>query len=86
MDKNVKSITWSAKSPDLNIIENVWGLLARQVYANGRQFSTVGNLRQRVVECWDRLHMDQEYGEKLFRSIPGRLTQVLEKKGGKTSY
>ena len=42
--KNVKLLDWPAKSPDLNIIENVWGLLARRVYAHGRQFDKLEDL------------------------------------------
>ena len=31
-------LDWSAKSPVFNPIENVWGLLAREVYKNGTQY------------------------------------------------
>eukprot|EP00644_Phytophthora_capsici_P019735 jgi/Phyca11/132956/e_gw1.278.8.1 len=41
---NVTPMTWSAKSPDLNPIENLWGVLARAVYADGRQFQTRDSL------------------------------------------
>jgi hypothetical protein len=31
---------WPAKSHDFKPIENIWGILARAVYRNGRQFET----------------------------------------------
>ncbi|KAG3217115.1 hypothetical protein PC129_g12031 [Phytophthora cactorum] len=43
-EENVTVMEWPAKSPDLNPIENMWGVLARAVYANGRQFETRGSL------------------------------------------
>ncbi|CDF38189.1 unnamed protein product [Chondrus crispus] len=82
--KNVKLLGWPAKSPDLNIIENVWGLLARRVYGHGRQFSNLEDLADRILDCWSSI--SEEYLNKLYESIPRRLVEVLEKKGGPTKY
>lgn len=39
-----------AFSTELNHFENIWGSLARMVYANGRQFNNVYELEKAVVE------------------------------------
>ncbi|CDF35190.1 unnamed protein product [Chondrus crispus] len=82
--KNVKWLGWLAKSPDLNIIEIVWGLLARRVYRHGRQFCNLKDLADRIIDCWSS--SSEEYLNKLYESIPRRLVEVLEKKGGRTKY
>ena len=82
--KNVKLLEWPAKSPDLNIIENVWGLLARRVYGHGRQFDTLEDLADKIIDCWDSI--TDQYLNKLYDSIPRRLVEVLEKNGGPSSY
>lgn len=43
---------WPSKSPDMNIIENVWGLLAREVYKNGRQYNNKGELSEAITAAW----------------------------------
>ena len=43
-DKNVTVLDLPAKSPDLNPRENLWGILSKQVYIQGRQFETKESL------------------------------------------
>jgi len=38
--ENLKVLEWPPYSPDLNIIENVWGWLAGKVYEGGKQYAT----------------------------------------------
>ncbi|ETV75814.1 hypothetical protein H257_10180 [Aphanomyces astaci] len=54
-EQNVPLLSWPSLSPDLNPIENVWGYLVRKVYANGRQFSTVTELKSEILRPWDAI-------------------------------
>ncbi|KAH9166531.1 hypothetical protein AeNC1_018319, partial [Aphanomyces euteiches] len=54
----VEALKWPAKSPDLNPIENLWGIMSRKVYANGRrQFSKKADLVACVKQVWDEIDL-----------------------------
>lgn len=80
----VKVMTWPAVSPDLNPIENVWGIMAQEVYKHGRKFRNKDELRQTVHQCWDRLEMNTL--DKLNESMRDRCIEVLRKNGRATKY
>ena len=51
---NIPCLKWPSKSPNLNPIENLWGILVRDVYDNGRrQFLTKDHLRLEIVTAWN---------------------------------
>ena len=60
-------------SPDLNPIENIWRLMARDIYAGGKQFSNVYELKTAIQKSWDNI--DKEIIKKLVNS---KLTVYLK--------
>ncbi|GMF36073.1 unnamed protein product [Phytophthora fragariaefolia] len=84
-EQEVMVMKWPARSPDLNPIENLWAILSRTVYDNGKkQYSSVSELREAVLAAWESV--DQATLATLVDSMPKRLVEVLEKKGGKAHY
>ena len=73
-NKNVTVLQWPAKSPDLNIIENVWGHLSRVLY----------ELESAIFRHWATI--PKTYIKKLYDSIPSRIFEVINKPGGFTKY
>ena len=43
---------WSRLSPDLNPIENVWGILRHCVYANSKQYFLVDKIKSATEIEW----------------------------------
>lgn len=75
---------WPALSPDLNPIENVWGVMARDLYAGNKQYATLPELEAAVMQSWSRI------GDNLFRtlsdSVSDRAVQVLRANGGSIDF
>ena len=68
-------LDWPARSLDLNIIENVWGIVARDVYENARQLDTAKQLREAIEAAWSRLTVDRI--KKLYASCHFRMISVI---------
>jgi transposase len=80
----VSVMDWPACSPDLNPIENVWGLLVRRVYANQRQFQTTEDLKSAILQAWKELSMQTL--QNLTASMQNRFFTVINRNGGHTDY
>ena len=74
--------SWPANSPDLNPIENVWGLMKDAV--EKKKPKTAVELEVIVREVWDNLSLP--YCKTLIRSMPSRIQQCITLKGEKTRY
>lgn len=81
---NITQLPWVSHSPDLNITENIFGMLSREVYEDCRHYTTVEELRDAILTAWHNI--GQETIRKLFDSIPERIFELIEKNGGSTHY
>lgn len=83
-EQNVNLLNWPPYSPDLNIMENVWGWLARKVYEGGKQYDSKEALKDAIKEAWRSISLN--YLSSLYRSMPNRIFEVISNKGGSTHY
>ncbi len=75
----VRVLAWPPFSPDLSIIENVWGEVKRIV--KGKRALTTGQIEHQTRLAWRKVTSDRRYVAALFGSIPSRLQEVLDRKG-----
>lgn len=80
----VQRFNWPAKSPDLNIIENVWSELGQGWKPIQRERKE--GLCRRVFAAWEELRTRPEYTETLVESMPRRMRSVLDSQGHPINY
>lgn len=78
-DRGIDLLDWPARSPDLNPIENLWGIMARRVYHGQRHFSTVQELEVAIRQVWREINI--ELLESLINSMPSRVFKVIQRNG-----
>ena len=70
--------------PDLNIIENVWQRLKRELQNDATCIATVNDLKARIRHLWENLPVN--YVQSLYYSIPQHIKAVLKNNGNVRKY
>ena len=65
-------------------MKNVWNLLVRAVYANGKQYASVSELKAAIIYHWNEI--DQNTLKSLVRSMPDRVFTLISKSDAYTGY
>ncbi len=78
----VTVLDWPANSPDLNPIENLWGIVKRKM--RDTRPNNADELKATVKETWASIPPQQCH--KLITSMPRRIEAVIKAKGAPTKY
>jgi hypothetical protein len=81
---SVHALNWQACYPDLNPKENIWAVLVRENYANGRQFCSISDLKSAIMEAWETI--DSRIIKNLSDSVQNRLFELVQIGGAMASY
>lgn len=79
-----KLLEWPSLSPDLNPIENLWGMLTRKVYEGGKQYNTVQELKGVITDIWNNI--PQVTLANLSMSMKNRIYDLILAKGAIINY
>lgn len=82
--RGIKVMDWPACSPDLNPIENLWSVLARNVYKDAKVYGTTVELSAALKTEWARISPDVI--QSLIGSMPRRCIEVLKRNGKSIPY
>ncbi|GBL82538.1 Transposable element Tc3 transposase [Araneus ventricosus] len=74
--KNVTVLEWPLMRPDLNPIENVWGIMSWKVYENGGQFYSVNALKTAIESAW--YNLEPEILQTLIMSMEKHVYVILK--------
>lgn len=78
---NIQTIQWPSRSPDLNIVEDVWKIISDMVY-DGPQFNNLRELQLRITETIHVINNEKRQNIiDLYGSLRSRFCKVLMSKG-----
>jgi transposase len=83
-NNNINVLDWPSRSPDLNPIENMWGLLVRNLQQRRQVFRNRAELLTAITNAWQSLPRD--YHRDLCLSMSRRVRRVIDANGAMTKY
>lgn len=77
----IELLEWPSKSPDINIVEDIWHIISSKVY-DGPQFLNKSDLVSKICHAISEINIHERYRlQTLYDTINKRLCTVLIKQG-----
>lgn len=80
----IRKLKWPSRSPDLNPIENIWNKLKREFHREWYNHRSRRTTQLMLRYAWSSISI--EYVNRLINSMPSRMQQVIDAKGGSIKY
>ena len=77
-------LPWPSRSPDLNPIENLWGVIVRDIYREGKKYNNTHELKNAILQSWASI--PEETIKALSESMYDRISKIGVKKGESIGY
>ncbi|CAF3576681.1 unnamed protein product, partial [Rotaria sp. Silwood2] len=74
---HITTLQWPANSPDLNLIENLWSIMDKQLMKY--PVKTIDDLKTALASIWKSISINVI--QNLYKSMRNRLQQVIKRKG-----
>lgn len=82
----LQSFLFPPKSADVNLIENVWAIMCREVYPNNKTYDSKEQLACAIRAAWATFQEKRQQRVNLIGSMIPRLHEVVQAKGGLTQH
>jgi len=83
-EKRIRVLDWPGNSPDLNPIENLWAIV--KLEAQKKDCTTMDKMTQAIIDIWFSEPKMKQHCAKLVDSMPERVNEVIQKRGGHIKY
>jgi arginine repressor len=84
--QKLHAVAFPAKAADINPIENLWGIVAKRVYASNKVYLDADSLLHAVKSVWADVQRDDKLRGNLVGSMPKRVSDMVRMKGGCIKY
>ena len=84
--KGIETLDWPALSPDMNPIENIWGIVERKLHREFEKPKDSDELFATLQFIWIEIMDNNNFRETLVKSMISRIADLKECNGGYTSY
>lgn len=82
--KDVETLRWPARSPDMSIIENLWAILKDRIWERDPVPETLDKIFAAAEDEWSKI-TEADLG-KLYASMPQRIRALAKARGSYTRY